>query len=477
MASNIKKNTIYNMINTVAKIIFPLITFPYSSRVLHAAKIGTVNYANSVYSYIALISTLSITSYAVRESSVVKNDREKLGHLASEIFSINVWSTLIAYLVMIVVCLIPSFHNIVSLILINSINMILVTLGADWLNTAMEDFRYITIRSVAFQFLSLILMFAFVHQPSDYVKYVVISVIASSGSEVMNMFYRRKYCELRFILHPNLKKHLPPIMKMFAAVITQQFYVNSDTVMLGLMTTSTAVGLYSTATKVFNIVNTLMSSIFTVVLAQATIAYTHKHYDRYNSLLRKVIMFLVSLGLPIVVGMMVISKNIIVFISGPEYAAAAGTLSILAVSLFFAIIHGFLGWLVAMPMGDYDISLKAAFWSSLVNIGLNLVLIPRIGYPAAAVTTTIAELISAIIIATRWNHNIKIRNISKTVFHSILGCILMSVFLIFMKQVQMGVMLQTVLMIGGGAVIYGLTLLATRDEFVREAIKFVLRRE
>ena len=473
---SIKKNTIYNMIKVVSQIIFPLITFPYISRVLHADAVGTVNYANSIYSYISLIASLSITTYAVRECSIFRENRNELGKTASELFTINLYATFFAYAVMLIVLRIPKFQSIQSIIFIYCVNMIFTTLGADWINTAMEDFQYITFRTVSFQFISLILMFLFVHKPADYVKYVIISVIASSGSNITNIFYRRKYCRIKLVRNPNIRKHLPPILKFFIAVITQQFYVNSDVVMLGWITNTTEVGLYSTASKVFNIINLMIASIFTVVLPQACSSYEEGNYKRYNEILRKVLLFLIGLGLPCAVGMFFLSKEVIILIAGAEYESASTALKVFAFALLFSYIHGFLGNLLAIPMGDYNIGIIAAIISSLTNIVLNAILIPRYGFVAAALTTMIAELISALIFSKKINSNIHITHIGKSLVHSTIGCIFISLFILLMKDIMILSSVNTIILILGSILIYGVVLMIFKDEFFMQGLSLVIGR-
>lgn len=478
MQSNLKNNTIYNMLKVFAQLIFPLITFPYISRVLGADSVGKVNYANSVYSYLSLIATLSISTYAIRECSIVRENKKKLKETASQIFTINIYSTLIAYIIMFVVICIPKFQTIQTIIVINCFNMIFVTLGADWLNNTFEDFRYITIRTVAFQFISLIFMFMFVHHPSDYVRYVIISVMAASGSEITNILYRRKYTELKFAKHVNLKKHLPTIMKFFAAVVTQQIYVNSDIIMIGWMTSDYAVGLYSTASKIFNIVNTLLASIFTVTLPQTSQKYGNKNFDRYNVILRKVILFLIIIGIPCAVGFMIIPNNIIILIAGSEYRGAGSALGIFGLALLFSFVHGFLGNLVAIPVGDFNTGIWAAVVSSIINVILNLFLIPRFGFTAAAISTAIAELFSFLVFYIRLKNkvNIRITNIKKSLVHSLTGCIAFSLYIIIINRLTIGTNLKTVVMILGSGIIYGLVLLLFRDELVMEALNIVKHR-
>ena len=58
---------------SVLNIIFPIITFPYVSRVLGVDGIEIYNFSNSIISYFLLIATLGINSYAVREAASFRN--------------------------------------------------------------------------------------------------------------------------------------------------------------------------------------------------------------------------------------------------------------------------------------------------------------------------------------------------------------------------------------------------------------------
>ena len=97
---SIKVNAILNVIKTISSIIFPLITFPYISRVLQPENVGKVNFGSSFVSYFSLIASLGITTYAIRECSAVRGDKKKLGEKASQIFSINVCTTTVAYVLL-----------------------------------------------------------------------------------------------------------------------------------------------------------------------------------------------------------------------------------------------------------------------------------------------------------------------------------------------------------------------------------------
>ena len=74
---SLKFNSVVNLIKTILGIIFPLITFPYASRVLGATGIGKVDYANSISNYFILFASLGIATYTIREGAKVRDDKKK----------------------------------------------------------------------------------------------------------------------------------------------------------------------------------------------------------------------------------------------------------------------------------------------------------------------------------------------------------------------------------------------------------------
>ena len=88
--------------------------------------------------------------------------------------------------------------------------------GVNWLYQALEQYDYITARSVFFKLISIVLMFLLVHQESDYRVYAAISVMASVGSNVLNFIRLRKFIKFKCYKDYNLKHHIPPINIIFA---------------------------------------------------------------------------------------------------------------------------------------------------------------------------------------------------------------------------------------------------------------------
>lgn len=475
--ASIKRNTILNIMKSLMTVVFPLITFPYISRVLGAENVGKINFGNSIVSYISLIATLGVATYAVRECSKVRTDKDKLSKIASQIYSINIVSTLIAYIILFILLIfVKPFENYRQLIIIQSSVVLFTTLGTDWINTAMEDFKYITYRSFVVQIVSLVCMFIFVREPDDYMRYALICVLSSSGGYLINMFYRKKFCTIRFTLDCNINKHLPPILLMFSLILTQTIYVNSDMTLLGLFRGDYEVGLYSVSVKIYTIVNTLVASIAFVVMPRMSELFARKDYKEINNLIRYTLNCIVTLGLPCIVGINVITKEIIEIIAGNEYMGATISLHILTIALLMSFLGGILSNVIMLPSGREKICLKVSLISAVVNVVFNIFLIPLYGLNAAAATTALAEMVGLCIMITKIEKEIIIDRVSKIVVAPLIGCGLIIFVGLIGNMLVNDMLLRTVFIMGGSVVAYLSCLIIFKHEFTMEILNPVINK-
>ena len=180
---SVKYNFIMNFILTASNFIFPLITFPYVSRILLASGNGKVNFAASVANYFMMVASLGIPTYGIRACAKVRDDKEALSKTVQEILIINfVTTALVTLTYLVCIFTVPKFAQDKILYLIEGINIVLNMLGVNWLYQALEQYDYITARSVVFKFISMILMFIFVQHQKDYRIYAAITVLAAVGS-------------------------------------------------------------------------------------------------------------------------------------------------------------------------------------------------------------------------------------------------------------------------------------------------------
>lgn len=424
MAKSIRKNTILNAVKTIASIIFPIITFPYVSRVLLPDNVGKVNFAVSTVSYFSLIASLGINTYAIRSCAAKKNNQDQLSNIASQLYSINLIMTVVAYLALFVTMLFfRKLDAYRSLIIIESFTIIGTTIGADWLNSAMEDFRYITIRSIGFQFLSLILLFLFVHHPDDYIKYAIINVVSSTGANITNFFYRKRYCNVKFTWKIDWKMHIMPIIYLFVMMLSQTIFSNVDVTMLGTTWGDYQVGIYSTANKVVLLIARVVQSLSMVIIPRLAFYFAKNDYENINNLLRKVLLFNIGLGLPCVTGVLMMAKDVSLLIGGTEYVDAAPVMRILVLSFLFSLIGGsFLGNAILIPSKQERYYMIVCCITAICNIVLNAILIPKYAASGAAISTAFNGFLIMILLLLKVDKRIKIERLFSIFLGPVVGC-------------------------------------------------------
>lgn len=472
MSKSIKNNTILNAIKTLASIIFPIITFPYVNRVLLPDNVGKVNFAVSFVSYFALIASLGISTYAVRICSTNKESKEELSNTASQLYSINWIMTVIAYLALIITMIF--FRKLDSyriLVIIESITILGTTIGADWLNSAMEDFKYITIRSVGFQLLALVLMFIFVHHPDDYVKYAIINVVSSTGANITNFFYRKKYCKVRFTLKIDWKIHIMPIICLFVMMLSQTIFNNVDITMLGTMWNDYEVGIYTTAHKVTLLIGKVVQSLAMVIIPRLSLYFAKNDYEGANNLLRKVLLFNIGLGLPCVIGVIMMAEDISFLVGGAEFSEAAPVMRVLILSFMFSLVGGsFLGNAILIPTKQEKYYMIVCCITAVANCFLNWLLIPKLAATGAAISTAFNGFLIMVLLFFKIDKRIKIERIPSVFIGPLIGCAAIAACCFGFSYID-NLWARVIGSVSSSIISYALVLIITKNEFGTEIVR------
>ena len=197
-----------NALLTMSSFIFPLITFPYVSRILLPEGTGTVSFATSVVTYFALFAQLGIPTYGIRACAKVRDDKEALSRTVQEIFLINCVMSVLTYAVFLAALFtVPKMQAEKPLFLIISLTIFFNMIGMEWLYKGLERYTYITVTSIIFKFAALIAMFVLIHDKSDYVIYGGISIFAASASNVCNLINVRKYISIQPAGHYHFRRN------------------------------------------------------------------------------------------------------------------------------------------------------------------------------------------------------------------------------------------------------------------------------
>ena len=389
---SVEFNFIMNFILTASNFIFPLITFPYVSRVLLASGNGKIAFIASVASYFSMVASLGIPTYGIRACAVVRDDKDKLSKLVHELIIIHSIMTMIAIALFFLSYLfVGKLQQEKELMLINGISLLLNVLGVNWLYSALEQYQYITIRSLIFKVISVFLMFALVHEEKDYILYGAISVFASAGSNVLNFINMRKHVSLRRYKNYNLMQHVRPILVFFAQTVAITVYTNLDTLMLGFIKNDSEVGLYTAAIKVKNILSTLVTSLGTVLLPRLSYYTANGYKQEFEKLIHRAVEFVLVLSVSITVYFVIMAKECILLFSGTGYLGATLAMQIIIPTVIFIGLSNITGIQILTPLNKERYVLVSVIVGALVDFVLNALLIPKMGAAGAAIGTLVAE--------------------------------------------------------------------------------------
>ena len=389
---SVKYNFIMNAILTVAGIIFPLITFPYISRVLLVEGSGKVAFATSVVTYFTMFASLGIPTYGVRACAIVRDNKEKLSKTVQELLIISGGTTLLTYIVFgISLFVIPEFAQERTLLLIVGLGIGLNTIGVQWLYNALEQYSYITTCSILFKVIGMILMFLLVKESSDYQIYGGVYVIASFGSYVLNFICLRKFVTFQKTGTYQFKQHLKHIMVFFAMSAGASIYLNLDVVMLRFLQSNEAVGYYNAGIKVKTVLVTCVTSLGTVLLPRLSYYIETADKKAFQLMVGKAFRFVFVAASAVTVYFSIFARESILLLSGEAFLPAVGPMMILMPTVLLIGLSNVTGIQILTPNGREREVMYSIWGGAILDFVLNLIVIPKFSGNGAALSTLLAE--------------------------------------------------------------------------------------
>ena len=278
-------------------------------------------------------------------------------------------------------------------ILILSLMIPCAVLGREYINIIFEDYIYITVRYIVIQIIGLIAIYVFVKNPEDYLVYTIIYMLTNSLGYIINLVYTHKYCSFKITRRLKLKKHLIPILILFCGQLAITIYVQSDITMLGIFQSDKEVGIYTITSKVYMLIKGMVNALTTVAIPRISYYLGEHKMQEYENFSNKLLNYIILLLVPLTLGLILFSNNILYIIGGERYMVGNQALNLLSLSLLFAVISGFLcNGIMISNRKEKDFLFVTAL-SAILNIILNLFFIPKVGMLGAAITTLISEIL------------------------------------------------------------------------------------
>lgn len=394
-----KSNFFYNFLLTGSNLLFPLLTFPYLSRILGADGLGICNFIISYGQNYIIIAALGIPVYGIREIAKIGNDAVKRSKVFYEILIIHLAFTVFILLVYVASILIfkefTPYHDIAliggSLILFN-------VFSVEWLFSGVNDFKYITTRSLIVRTISVICIFLFVKTKADIFTYFIILVTTVFLTASIDIYSAREFISRKIaVSFSDIKKHVKPIVFLGLYMVITSIYSVLPITLLGFFSSKAAVGYYFGANKIIRMVISLFSTLVAVMVPRINLIFETEGKEAYLALVNKALNVVVTFGIPLAFAVFLLAHPLVMLLAGKDFVNSISVIKVMSpIIIIVAFSQIFVLLVLSVHRKDQQMIMLSAIGMT-VSLLINLFFIPHFAEKATAYSQFTAELLVTIV--------------------------------------------------------------------------------
>ena len=391
--SQLKKNVLYSLTLTISRFFFPIITYPYISRVLGPDKIGILNFSENYSNYFVVLAALGIPLYGVREIAKIKHQPALLNKTFTEIGVIHLISSLFCLAFYVIsIFTIPSLREQLEINLLFGANIIINLVSFEWYLIGIEKFKLIALRSMITKLIPITLMFVFVKTEDDYIIYQSLNTLAFLLNALINIANIKKINTVSFN-ELNIRKHMPPLFTVFFSGAFIHFYSMVDSLVLGFVSNYRAVGFYATAIKLNKIICMVIASVGNVLVPRISNLIALNDNDQVKSVLDKSLKFTIFLTVPLSAGLYLLAPELVFILAGSGFEQSIEASQILSPIIILMGLSNVFGIQLLLPFSREKELLKIFLTGTALSLFLNIILAKNYGYLGSSAATLLTELI------------------------------------------------------------------------------------
>ncbi|HAT3809994.1 TPA: oligosaccharide flippase family protein [Morganella morganii] len=482
MKKSITLNGLYKLALNLFRFTLPALIIPYVYRTLSPENIGSVNYAESIYSYFNILAVLGLSFYAIRELGRVRDSKLKASFIFSNIFTINIIMvsfSLFLYLTLIIFIIEDPKVQIISSVL--SIKLLLLAFDIEWVNESFEDYKFISIKTMLCRSISLVLMFLLITSSDDYIIYVWLNVLFDLTNSIFSFCYiilyrKRVFFSFKFVRFNKLRQHLKKIISTLFLVDVGFLFFSFDKVSLGAFVSTTEVAYFALSEKIIVLVVVISSTITQVTLPRLSIlAKTNK--SEFLLLIRKIYTSLMMIVLPSFIGVYILTPELLFIFGSYEFMPALETIKIFS---FYILLFSFLKILAtqalfALNKEKFYIILLISF--AIINVIAKCLINKELNSSTSiTITLTLLFAMSIIIyIYITYKEKIKISIINKDICIYLIGCLPILLIPLFRNYIN-NIYIFSFLSISLSVILYAIVLLIFKESISQSLIRKILKR-
>lgn len=375
MSRSLYKNALYKTLLNIFNLIIPVIIGPYIMRVLSTEQIGNLNYAQSIFGYFFIFGTFGIYQYGIREISRVRKDKRKLENIFSSLFIISIFTNIIAGIIYMFVVKIKVQDNDLAMVCnIFTIYFFSNIFMIEWVNEALENFKFITIKTIIIKSIYVLLIFIFVRSSKNYVNYILLIVLSSAINNIVSYIYIKR--KLKFRLREiRIINHIIPMFMLVILSNANVLYTQLDRLMIGNILGATILSFYAIAQGVMGILNSLMKSIIQVSIPKLNLYVENEEKEIYMNLIIYISKIYFMLIFPLFIGMTFLSEEIIVLYGGNQYVGGGIALSCFSIYMITLAFDNIIGNQIMYIHRKEESQVKILLLGGILNLIFNIILV------------------------------------------------------------------------------------------------------
>ncbi len=286
----------------------------------------------------------------------------------------------------------------------------------------------------------------------------LIMIVSQIGVKLPNFKY----------IKPYLKFGLPVVPMLLFSWITQL----SDRYVIGYFLDIASVGIYSASYGLCSALGWLHQPVVRVLQPTVSKSFDEGKIAEVQTYLGRSLKFVLLLAIPAIVGISLLGKELLLIFSTAEIASEGYlVIPFVALSMLMVQVYAITGWQILMLAKKT--STLAIIWgiAALVNLGLNLVFVPRFGILAAAGTTLLAYLLATAITLWFSSREMTFPVYWMAIFKSLAASGVMAGVILLMNPIRTWEVFLAIVL---GVIVYGLALLLLKG-LSKDETKFLSR--
>lgn len=468
----ITRNYIYNLLYQLFIMFIPIITAPYLARTLGATNQGIASYITSVASIISTVTLLGVYNYGNRQIAYERDNRPKMSQIFWEIMSVRVILGLVGTIIYFFVVAIIGRYT--QYFIIYYTWLLASYCDCTWLYVGVEDMKPAVIKNFFAKLITIIGIFILIKKKEDIFIYVLIlglSVLISNMWAYTQLF---NYIDKPKINRKNIFQHIKSSFILFLPSVATLVYLQIDKIMIEFITRQTSqVAFYDNSEKIVTIPLSFITVLSTVMMPRIANEFSKGNTNNIRKYILKIADISLFLALPMTFGLILISSKFVPWYLGDEFTPIIYGIIFLSPVIISNSLEGISGKQYFTATNQVKILLKAYTSTAIMNVLINIILIPKYGFIGATIATLISSYTSVIVQYYYLNKQINIKPIIKNILKYFIMSSFMTIITLLLTINMPSSALTTIFQVLIGIVIYLLLCILSKDKVLFDIFSIV----